>query len=83
MPKMNWEIVLYNIRDAREQLQEIERRINDGNPPSEGEFHVQIEHAFHHMCFAWNIRRVSSKRYANLSTADFDEWSKFPAEIEI
>lgn len=82
MSKMNWEIIQYNIRDVREQLQEIEDLIDQGTPPSEIEFQIKIEHAFHHLSFAWNIRHVSSKEYGNLSDEDFNAWSKFPKEIE-
>lgn len=82
MAKLNWEIIISNLADAREQLQAIEKRIKDGDPPKEGEFQVQIEHALHHLAFAWNIRHISTKRYGKLSDKEFDEWSKFPPELE-
>jgi hypothetical protein len=82
MAKLNWEVILYNIRDAREQLQEIENLVNEGHPPSKIEFHIKLEHTFHHLCVAWNARQVSTKRYANLSDKDFNEWSKLPKNIK-
>jgi len=81
MPKLNWEIVLWNITEAREQLEQIEQSIKSGEI-SEGSFRVLLEHAFHHVNFACNIRKVTSKRYANMSDEDFNLWSKFPIEIE-
>ena len=82
MSKFNWDVILYNIREAREQLQAIESQVNDGNPPLKGEFQVMIEHAYHHLNFAWNVKEVSTKKYANLSDDDFNKWSKFPKEIK-
>jgi hypothetical protein len=82
MPKLNWTIIRYNLTEAREQLERLEKQINDGNPRSEIEFQIDLEHALHHLAFAWNIRRVSTKRYSKLSNAEFNEWSKFPPELE-
>jgi hypothetical protein len=82
MPKLNWEIILYNIAEAREQLEQIEERAKSGTKPSEVEPQIMLEHAYHHLNFAWNIRHVSTKRYEKLSDDEFNEWSKFPEEIE-
>lgn len=82
MPKLNWTIIGYNIAEAREQLERIEKRINDGDPPSEIELQIDLEHALHHLACAWNVRRVSTKLYSKLSNDEFNEWSKFPSELE-
>lgn len=82
MPKLNWEIIRYDIAEAREQLEEIEKQIKEGKKISEGAFQVMLEHAYHHLNFAWNVRRVSTKKYANLSDKDFNKWSKFPKEMK-
>lgn len=82
MAKLNWEIIGHNIREAREQLETIEKRVADGDSPYEEEFQSMLEHTLHHLAFAWNIRRVSTKKYSKLSDADFNEWSKFPSELE-
>lgn len=83
MPKLNWEIILSNIKEAREQLEEIENLIAQNETISEIELQIKLEHAYHHLNFAWNIRRKSSKKYAKLSDKEFNEWSKFPKEIHI
>ncbi len=82
MAKLNWTIIGYNVTEAREQLQALEKEINDGEGPTEEAFQVMLEHALHRLAFAWNVRRVSTKRYAKLSNEEFNEWSKFPAELE-
>ena len=82
MARLNWTIILDNITDARLQLEEIERAINEDDKPSEIEFQTKLEHAFHHLCVAWNARSASTKRYSDISDEDFNEWSKFPDDIE-
>lgn len=82
MPRLNWTTILYNITEAREQLEQIEAKAKSEKKPSEGELQVMLEHAYHHLNFAWNIRHVSTKEYSKLSDDKFNEWSKFPKELE-
>ena len=82
MARLNWKVVLDNLNDARLQLEEIERSVNDDNKPSGVKLQIKLEHAFHHLCVAWNARSASTKRYSNFSDEDFNEWSKFPKDIE-
>ncbi len=82
MSRLNWKIILDNIVEAREQLEQIEERVKNWKKPSEGELQIMLEHAYHHLNFAWNIRHVHTKRYLKLSDEEFNQWSKFPKEIE-
>lgn len=81
MNRMNWKIIDSNIREAREQLEEIERLISSNNP-SEEELQVMVEHAYHHLNFAWNARRVTTKQYSKLTYEEFNRWGKYPSDIE-
>lgn len=81
MPKLNWGIILHNIAEAREQLEQIEGLAKGEKKPREAELQVMLEHAYHHLNFAWNIRHVSTERYSKLSDDEFDEWGKFPQGI--
>ncbi|MGI8884342.1 MAG: hypothetical protein ACR2IA_08875 [Pyrinomonadaceae bacterium] len=82
MPKLNWDNILYNIKDVREQLEEIENLAVQGKPPSEVELQIKLEHAFHHLSFAWNVRNVSSQKHSKMTDKDFNNWSKFPKEMK-
>ncbi len=82
MQKLNWEIILSNLAEAREQLVKIELQVKKGEAPAEGEFQVMLEHAYHHLNFAWNLRRVSTNKYAHLTDEEFNRWSKFPKDLE-
>jgi len=80
---MNREIIESNIREAREQLEKIEKSVAAGKRLSDGEFLVMLQHAYHHLNFAWNARNVSTSRYSKLSEKEFNEWGKYPtADIE-
>ena len=46
------------------------------------ELSVDLQHAYHHLNFAWNARYISTKRYANLTDEDFAKWGKYPIDIE-
>ncbi len=81
MTKMNWKIIAGDIKEAREQLEEIEKQIGGKDRPSESELLVMLSHAYHHLNFAWNTRRTSTKQYANLTDKEFNKWGKFPKEM--
>lgn len=74
---MNRQIIESNIKEAREQLEEIEKRLSANL--SEGELLVMLQHAYHHLNFAWNAKKVSNSRYAKMSEEEFSEWGKYPA----
>lgn len=83
MPRLIWKNILYNITDAREQLEELERRIKSEKKPDNIEFQIMLEHAYHHLNFAWNTRHIPAKIRNEMTQEDFNEWSKFPKGIEI
>lgn len=80
--KLNRAIILQNIRESRKQLQEIEKRVGESDEFSETELEIMLRHAFHHLNFAWNVRRVSIERYANLTDKDFARWGKRPKKFD-
>jgi len=79
---MNSEIIKSNISEAREELEKLERRIASGDCPEEGEFFVMLQHAYHHLNFAWNIREMPTERYASMTDEEFNEWGKFPLDMD-
>jgi hypothetical protein len=82
MAKINWRTIKVDIAEARGQLQDIEKRIKKRDFPSEPEFQIMLQHAYHHLNFAWNARHKTTKQYASLSDADFKTWGKYPRDIE-
>ena len=82
MKSLNREVILSNVAEAREELEKIEALVRSGGGLSEGELWVMFGHAFHHLNFAWNARRVADGDYRNLTNKDFNEWGSFPTDIE-
>jgi len=78
---MNWKIIACNLQEAHEQLQEIEQRIGKKNY-SEAELYIDLQHAYHHLNFAWNTRKAKTKEYSKMTETDFNRWSRFPKEID-
>lgn len=82
MKNLNREVILSNVTEAREELEKIEAHVRSGDELTEGELWVMFGHAFHHLNFAWNARRVADEDYRNLTNKDFNEWGRFPTDIE-
>lgn len=66
-----------NIFEARLQLETIEELLLDPEY-TEGKFRSAMEHAYHHVNFAWNIRNASDVAVRECSPKNFNRWSKYP-----
>jgi hypothetical protein len=77
----NREIIRSNISEAIEELQKLERKALKGELCEE-ELQIGLLHAYHHINFVWNIRRISTYEYSHLTQEQFEAWGKYPAEIE-
>lgn len=71
------DIILANISEAREQLEAIEKSLVDPEY-EEVELKLDLEHAYHHLNYAWNVRNESDEALSKHSAPDFIKWSKFP-----
>ena len=82
MGRINRARVLTNLREAREQLEEIERRLESNEALPEAELQILLEHAYHHLNWAWNTRSITKSAYANFTDAFFNAWSRTPKDLE-
>ena len=78
---LNSKIIQSNLGQAVDQLRKLERKAADGKLREE-ELQVGLLHAYHHLNFAWKVRRISTSEYSNLTQSQFDRWGKYPVEIE-
>ena len=74
----NKDLIKSNIEEAKEQLEEIISDLEKDPEYSETEFQISLEHAYHHLNYAWNIRNIEEIRAGECSQKDYKEWSKFP-----
>ena len=75
----NKELITSNIEEAKEELEQILSDLASDPEYSEGELQIALEHAYHHMNYAWHIRNVEKERAGTCSQEDFIKWSKYPA----
>jgi len=78
----NRKIVRRNLAEAIEELKKLERKAADGELLEE-QLQIGLLHAYHHLNFAWNVRRISTSEYLRLTQSQFEKWGTYPAaEIE-
>ncbi len=82
MKRMNWKVVLLNIKEAREELEKIESQMSSTKKPDEVELELSLRHAYHHLNTAWNARHAEIDRYRNMTEEDFKAWGRFPTGLD-
>ena len=80
---MNRQYILFNLREAAEELSRIIQTIEDRQDYDYGEFSVSANHLYHHINTAWNARDESDQATAECSEADFDRWRQFPNDLDL
>jgi len=75
----NKELIRLNIEEAKEELESLLSNLASDPEYTEGEFQIALEHAYHHLNYAWHIRKVDEDRAGACSQEDFVKWSKYPA----
>jgi hypothetical protein len=83
MPKrINWKLVAKQLAEAREELQRLEGMVSTQKSRSKGALQVGLEHAYHHLNFAWNAREMTDKSHRNLTPRQFQRGSRFPRSLK-
>jgi hypothetical protein len=54
--RINWHLIRRELVEAREELEAFERELDDVRRRSEMSLRPRVEHAHHHLNFAWNAR---------------------------
>lgn len=79
---MNHDIILGNIIEAIAELHNLRNRLeSQDNKPDVKELRNSLRHAYHHLNFAWYIRKIDKEKYINLSERNFRRWGKFPKGV--
>jgi hypothetical protein len=81
--RINWKSVACNIAEAREQLEQLEIALKQPQVRHEATLQIGLEHALHHLYFAWNVRKISTKSYRSMTNKEFNRWSKVPKDLEV
>jgi hypothetical protein len=75
---MNQELILFHLREAKEELGQTIDQIAADSSYDYGEFLVAMSHLYHHLNTAWNGRDASPERHYAHDKVDFHAWRKFP-----
>jgi len=78
---MNRKLVLFNLKEAKEELDRTIEAIEKDSRYGVAEYMVAMSHLYHHLNTAWNARRSSDRRAKNCSEKDFEDWREFPKEF--
>ena len=78
---MNLKIVSLNIQEALEDLEKIREEIIS-NTINEVEFQMQLQHVYHHLNFAWNVRHKKTEQYKNMTEEEFRGLGKYPKDLD-
>jgi len=80
---MNREFILINLKEAQEELSRTIQEIENNSEYDPGEYFVAMQHLYHHINTAWNIRDSDSIRAEICSEDDFRKWRQFPSDIDM
>ena len=78
---MNRRYVLYNLREAEEELRRTIAEIESTPDYGYGEFSVRMAHAYHHLNTAWNSRDENEAVVRECSEENFRRWRQMPDDI--
>jgi hypothetical protein len=79
---MNRDYVVFNLREAAEELQRTIQRLEADPGYGEPELQIAVEHAYHHLNHAWNARHCSRAESSECSDDNFARWRKFPRDLD-
>jgi hypothetical protein len=78
---MNREYILYNLKEALEQLTETISDFENNNDYEYAEFKVDMEHLYHHLNTAWNAQNSTEQESNVCSDCDYNQWRQFPQDL--
>ena len=78
---LNHRIIAGNLAEANEEIAKLLFKAVHGRLKEE-ELQIGLLHAYHHLNFAWNVRRTATGDYVKLSQKQFERWGRYPADIE-
>jgi len=80
---MNTGFLLFNLREAQEEIEETIRELETNSDFGEPEFSVAMMHLYHHVNTAWNARNSTPEESKNGSDEDFNRWGNYPSDLEL
>jgi hypothetical protein len=79
--EMNKDYMLYNLREALEQLTSTIDELETDEDYGKEAYLVEMQHLYHHINTAWNARDSTKKESMECSESSFEKWRQFPPDI--
>ena len=79
--KMNKDYMLYNLKEACKQLNEIIKELETNSDYNYGECIIDMQHTYHHLNTAWNAKESTKEEANECSKDNFAKWRQFPDDI--
>jgi hypothetical protein len=80
---MNRNYILYNLKEAQEELRRAIAEIESAHEYEYGDFLVPMSHLYHHINTAWNARDSSQAESDQCSEENFNKWRTMPTSLEL
>lgn len=80
---MNKEYILYNLKEALEQLTETINELETDKEYEGGNYAVDMKHLYHHINTAWNSQNATEDESVQCSELNFERWKGFPNDLEM
>ena len=80
---MNKEYILYNLKEALNQLTDTIKELESDSEYEFGDYIVDMTHLYHHINTAWNAKNSTKLEVDKCSENDFRTWRNFPKDIEM
>ena len=80
---MNKEFVLFNLREAQEEIEKTLQDLRTDLEYDEPEFSVAMMHLYHHVNTAWNARNSSHEESTNCTDENFNRWGRYPTDLDL
>jgi hypothetical protein len=75
---MNKGTILSDLREAKEELDNLIDEIEKDTDFDFDGYYVPVQHIYHHLNTAWNIRKESEETIKEYSEDNFNKWRRFP-----
>ena len=80
---MNKSYVLYNLREAQEQLSQTIEALESDQDYDVGDFLPDMSHLYHHVNTAWNAQDATEDSVEQCIEEDFNRWRSMPQGEEL
>lgn len=80
---MNRESVLFNLREAHEELSKLIEDMESDPDYTSAEFLVAMSHVYHHLNTAWHTQDENIEATRECMQEDFDRWRLMPSSEEL